>query len=287
MSQPPPPPSAASVLAGDRERRPLRVLMVEDRDDDAVLLLRELKNHGFDVTHVRVETADGLRHALATATWDVVVSDYRMPEFSAPAALQIVKDSAIDVPFLIISGTIGEETAVEALKAGAHDFLVKGRLARLVPAIERELREVESRRRQKRAEDALRTSEERFRTLVESMQDVVFTIDSDQRHDGMFGRWLDREGFSPERFLGKTFREILGDEAAVPHERAISRALAGGTPPLPDLADAAPGRPGRGPGRGRRLPRPHRGAPGPRPAGSLGSHGLGRSARRRHRPRDQ
>jgi PAS domain S-box-containing protein len=207
--------------------RSLRVLLVEDTEDDSILLLRELASHGYVVDHVRVDTGDDLRAALAAGPWDLVVSDYSMPQFTGLDALRIVKASGTDAPFLIVSGTIGEEVAVEALKSGAQDFLVKGRLARLVPAIERELREVESRRRQRRAEEALRASEERFRTLVESMQDIVFTIDSEGRHDGVFGRWLEREGLSPDRFLGRTFGEILGADAARPHERAIARALAG------------------------------------------------------------
>jgi PAS domain S-box-containing protein len=209
--------------------RPLRVLLLEDQEDDTILLLRELASHGFEVSHTRVESADGLEAALADGGWDIVVSDFSMPQFTALDALRIVRASGSDVPFLIVSGTIGEEVAVEALKAGAHDFLVKGRLARLVPAIERELREVELRRRQRRAEDALRASEERFRTLVESMQDIVFTVDSQQRHDGVFGRWFEREGLSASAYVGKTFREILGDEAARPHELALARALAGET----------------------------------------------------------
>jgi PAS domain S-box-containing protein len=207
--------------------RSLRVLLVEDTEDDSILLLRELASHGYVIDHVRVDTGDDLRAALAAGPWDLVVSDYSMPQFTGLDALRIVKASGTDAPFLIVSGTIGEEVAVEALKSGAQDFLVKGRLARLVPAIERELREVESRRRQRRAEEALRASEERFRTLVESMQDIVFTIDSEGRHDGVFGRWLEREGLSPDRFLGRTFGEILGEDAARPHERAIARALAG------------------------------------------------------------
>jgi PAS domain S-box-containing protein len=202
--------------------RSLRVLLVEDTEDDSILLLRELASHGYVVDHVRVDTGDDLRAALAAGPWDLVVSDYSMPQFTGLDALRIVKASGTDAPFLIVSGTIGEEVAVEALKSGAQDFLVKGRLARLVPAIERELREVESRRRQRRAEEALRASEERFRTLVESMQDIVFTIDSEGRHDGVFGRWLEREGLSPDRFLGRTFGEILGEDAARPHERAIA-----------------------------------------------------------------
>ena len=108
----------------------LRVLVVEDSENDAELLLRELTRGGYDVIHERVETSDAMRAALARGSWDLVISDYSLPTFSGPEALQVIQSMACDLPFLIVSGTIGEETAVSALKAGAHDFLVKGRLAR-------------------------------------------------------------------------------------------------------------------------------------------------------------
>src|SRR5688500_2963885 len=115
-------------------RRPLRVLLVEDSADDAELLLHELERGGYDVVHRRVETDPDMRAALASASWDLVISDYVMPEFSGPRALSVLRDSGVDLPFIIVSGTIGEEIAVEALKAGADDYLIKGRLARLAPA---------------------------------------------------------------------------------------------------------------------------------------------------------
>ena len=129
----------------------LRVLIVEDSEDDALLLLRELKRGGYDVQFERVETARAMLAALAQKTWDLILSDYSLPEFNAPQALEVLKASDLDLPFIIISGTIGEETAVAALKAGANDFLTKGNFARLGPAIERELREAESRRERRRS----------------------------------------------------------------------------------------------------------------------------------------
>jgi DNA-binding NtrC family response regulator len=123
--------------------KPLRVLLVEDSETDAELLLHELAHGGYAVAATRVDTADAMQAALQSHTWDIVVSDYSMPAFSAPAALALLRTTGSDLPFIIVSGTIGEETAVAALKAGACDFLVKGRLARLVPALERELREAE------------------------------------------------------------------------------------------------------------------------------------------------
>src|SRR2546425_7381742 len=106
--------------------KPLSVLVVEDSEDDCRLVLRELQRSGYDVTHVRVETADDLKAALAETVWDVVLSDYSMPALNAPEALRIVHAAGLDVPFIIVSGTVGEETAVTALKAGANDFMSKG-----------------------------------------------------------------------------------------------------------------------------------------------------------------
>jgi signal transduction histidine kinase len=122
-------------------RKPLRVLIVEDNDHDAELTLRELRRGGFDVTHERVVTHDAMAAALTRQPWDVVVADYSMPRFSAPRALALLKERQLDLPFLIVSGTVGEDVAVVAMRAGAHDFISKGKLARLVPAVERELRE--------------------------------------------------------------------------------------------------------------------------------------------------
>jgi signal transduction histidine kinase len=122
--------------------KPLSVLIVEDDERDAELVLRELKNGDFDVTYERVQTRDTMMEALTNRVWNIVISDYSMPQFSALAALAVVKELKIDVPFIIVSGTVGEDIAVEALHAGAQDFMAKGRLARLIPAIDRELRDV-------------------------------------------------------------------------------------------------------------------------------------------------
>ena len=125
---------------------PLRVLIVEDSALDAELVINELQRGGYDVAYTRVETAGAMAEALAGATWDVVVSDHELPGFSGPAALALLQESRLDIPFIVISGRIGEELAVSSLKAGADDFLIKGQLARLIPVIERERREVGERR---------------------------------------------------------------------------------------------------------------------------------------------
>ncbi|PYO28479.1 MAG: hybrid sensor histidine kinase/response regulator [Gemmatimonadetes bacterium] len=136
-------------------RVPLRVLIAEDSEDDARLLLRELERAGFDPAYERVDRAAAMQAALDRHPWDLVIGDYSMPEFSGPAALALLRARDLDTPFIFVSGTIGEDVAVEAMKAGAQDFLTKGNLRRLIPAIERELRDAEVRRERRRAQTAL------------------------------------------------------------------------------------------------------------------------------------
>jgi signal transduction histidine kinase len=138
---------------------PLAVLMVEDSPDDAELTMRALVGGGYDPSYERVDTADAMSAALDRAAWDVVISDYSMPRFSGPAALALLQRRGLDLPFIIVSGTVGDEVAVAAMKAGAHDFIVKGKLARLLPALEREMREVKIRAEQKRMREQLLISE--------------------------------------------------------------------------------------------------------------------------------
>jgi two-component system cell cycle sensor histidine kinase/response regulator CckA len=143
--------------------RPLRVLIVEDSDDDVEMLVRVLERDGYDVTYERVQTAEEMQAALGRSSWHAVISDYSLPSFSGPEALEVLKSTRKDLPFIIVSGTIGEDTAVAALKAGAHDFLVKGHLARLVPAIDREIRDASQRRERMLAQEALIQSEQQLR----------------------------------------------------------------------------------------------------------------------------
>jgi signal transduction histidine kinase len=138
---------------------PLRVLFVEDCEDDALLIVHELRRSGYGVVWKRVETAEALRAALQQDSWDAVLSDYRMPGFTAFEALALTQQHGQDIPFLIVSGVIGESAAVAAMKAGAHDYVHKGSLARLAPALERELRDAEIRRRRRQAEAAQRAED--------------------------------------------------------------------------------------------------------------------------------
>ena len=130
--------------------RPLKVLVVEDVERDAVLLVRELRRGGYELAYERVETAEAMAAALQRQAWDIIISDYVMPHFSALKALALMKEKRLELPFIIVSGTITEEIAAGALRAGAHDFMVKGKLARLLPAIERELAEAAGRAERKK-----------------------------------------------------------------------------------------------------------------------------------------
>src|ERR687893_962984 len=135
---------------------PLRVLLVEDSEDDALLLLRELRRGGYEPFSERVDTAGEMEAALEERGWDLVIADHSMPEFSSSAALELLRRKGfVDLPFIIVSGRIGEDAAVEAMRVGANDYLMKDNLARLNTAIERELREAESRRERRRAEEKL------------------------------------------------------------------------------------------------------------------------------------
>ena len=148
-------------------RRPLRLLLVEDSQLDAELLARALEKGGFALTWVRVDTADAMDEALRQHPWDLILCDHAMPRFSAPGALELLKRHNMDVPFIIVSGYIEEETAVAAMKAGAHDYIMKDRLARLVPAVERELRDAETRRARAKSEEELRRTHEQLEERVE------------------------------------------------------------------------------------------------------------------------
>ncbi len=155
----------------------LHVLLVEDSATDAKLVLQALWRPDRPVEHQRVETAEAMREALAVRPWDIVISDWSMPQFSARAALGVLTAARLDLPFVIVSGTVGEEAAVEAMRAGAQDYVLKDRLGRLAPVVERELRERRERMARREAEALLRVSEGRFRRLADS--GVIGIVTSD------------------------------------------------------------------------------------------------------------
>ena len=137
------------------ERPQLRVLAVEDVEDDVLLLAREIRRAGYDPVIERVDTAEAMGAALDRGDWDVVIADHALPQFNGLAALALLKQRDLDLPFILVSGAIDEETAVGAMRAGAHDYVMKSNLRRLAPAIQRELHEAQERRRRSEAERAL------------------------------------------------------------------------------------------------------------------------------------
>src|SRR5215469_9391921 len=147
--------------------KPLRVLLVEDSENDAALLELALQRTGFSTQCERVETAEGLAVALDRQDWDVVVADYVMPQFDGLSALALVKEKGLDLPYIIVSGHITDDTAVAAMKAGAHDYVMKDNLVRLGPAVQRELREADSRRARRTADQKLQV-EQVFRQAIEN-----------------------------------------------------------------------------------------------------------------------
>ena len=153
----------------------LRVLFVEDSEDDALLILRELHKGGYKPEYQRVDNRDAMRLALSTKAWDIILSDYNMPLFSAFDALEILKESSLDIPFIIVSGAIGEEKAVQLMKEGANDYVMKNRIQRLVPLIRRELQEAEERKLRRNAEDNYRKSD----FIVNASNDLMAIINRD------------------------------------------------------------------------------------------------------------
>src|SRR5436190_16174144 len=146
----------------------LRALLVEDSEDDALLLIHGLKQANYQLQWQRVDTPEALSSALDSENWDIVFADFSMPHFSGTRALAMVRERGLDVPFIFVSGTIGEDMAVEAMRGGANDYIMKGNRKRLLPAVERELREARLRRQQRRGERELHLLETAIRAAAEA-----------------------------------------------------------------------------------------------------------------------
>jgi two-component system, cell cycle sensor histidine kinase and response regulator CckA len=204
--------------------RDLRVLIVEDSEDDTFLVLRALRRGGYNVDYLQVDTPLAMHTALEQETWDIVIADYTLPAFSAPDALKLLQSQRQDLPFIIVSGTIGEEVAVAAMKAGAHDYLIKGNLTRLVPAVERELREAAERQIQRQTLQALLDTEQKIReqaALINIASDAIFLCDLDN-HIIFWNHGAERlYGWTAEEVSGKKassllYRELLPQVAEIP-----------------------------------------------------------------------
>ena len=192
----------------------LLVLIVEYSEDDALLMIRELKKGGYNPVYERVETAAAMKKALSQNQWDIILCDYKLPKFNASSAIAVLKETNIDIPLIIVSGTIGEETAVECMRLGAQDYVMKGNLLRLAPAVEKEIAEAKSRVERRRAEGVLRESEGKYRTIFENMQEGYFEVDL----AGNFTFFNDSIcrifGYFPEEMMGINNRQYIDKENA-------------------------------------------------------------------------
>jgi two-component system, cell cycle sensor histidine kinase and response regulator CckA len=181
----------------------LRVLIVEDSVDDTFFIVRELQRGGFEVEFERVETAASMQAALAVNTWDLIVSDYRLPQFSGSAALAVFQRTGLDIPFIVVSGALSEEAAVEMLKSGAHDYVMKDRLMRLTPSVTRELRAAEERHTRRQME----SSAAFLASLVQSCDDAI----TGKTLDGTVVSW----NKGAEQLYGYTAKEMIGRSISV------------------------------------------------------------------------
>ncbi|GAA0891874.1 hypothetical protein GCM10009122_15530 [Fulvivirga kasyanovii] len=182
--------------------KPINILIIEDSEDDYELIKRRIRREGYNLNTMRVETAEEYEAALVDEDWDVVISDNSLPQFNARSALEITRKKYPFLPFIIVSGTIGEEAAVEAMRLGANDYLLKNDLARLTPAIEREIRDARTIKAKNAADRALKESQERYRLLAENIQDLVCLHSPDSTY-----LWV---GPSTDRILGYHAEELIG-----------------------------------------------------------------------------
>jgi PAS domain S-box-containing protein len=187
----------------------LRLLIVEDSDDDAQLMLINLRRAGYEPDYIRVDNEPDLQAALQQSGWQVVVSDYAMPGFSGLEALQLLRRQHPHLPFILVSGTVGEEIAVEAMRKGANDYIMKDNLTRLVPAIERELRESRERFDRQCAEEALYQERERALITLHSIGDGVISTDATGRVDYMNPVAENVTGWSSSDALGEHLTTVL------------------------------------------------------------------------------
>ncbi len=218
----------ATPLARDVDQHPrheIRLLIVDDSEDDALAVVNELKRGGYSPTFERVDTADAMISALKNGRWDVIVADYIMPSFSGLAALNLFKASGLNLPFILVSGKIGEDKAVEAMKAGATDYVMKDKLNRLVPAIERELGEAKVQRERRKAEEAIQRQEQRFRALIEHSSDVIVILSAEGKLRYVSASAEPMLGFGPEEATGMSILESVHPEDIQPVADSFARLL--------------------------------------------------------------
>lgn len=203
----------------------LRVLVVEDSEDDTILLLRELRRGGYDPVHERVDTAAALNAALDRQAWDVIIADYVIPGFGGMEALEIVKKRQIDVPFIMISGKVGEHVAVEVMKAGAHDYITKGNLSRFIPAIRREIRDAVERQR---AREEIERWQQDWEDIFQSISDPAMILDPDFRVLAVNRAGVAAIGRRKEDIVGRCCYLVVHGMGAPPERCPMRHLLASG-----------------------------------------------------------
>jgi len=215
-------------------RKPLSVLIVEDSEDDALLLVRQLRDGGFEPTFERVDTAEEMSAALDSQAWDIVITDYMMPRFSGEASLKLLKSKRLDLPIIVMSGKIGEETAAEIIKAGAKNYIAKGNTARLIPVINRELREAEMRRERKRAEKEVERLRRQNALILLSAGEGIIGLDREGKITFVNPAAENTIGWEAKGLISQPLHEILHhmkpDGSAYPLEECpINKTLHDGT----------------------------------------------------------
>lgn len=214
-------------------KKNLRVLIVEDSESDAALGVRALERAGYEVSHERVEDAKQIKAALKKQAWDVVIADHSLPDMDSFRALKLLKESGQNIPVIVVSGAIGEETAVMIMKAGAQDYVMKANLTRLAPAVERELRDFEILRGRKQMEEALVESEAKYRSLIETSGSAICTTDLERKLTLINDRFSRMLGYSHDELRGKPLSYFIHQDDLKRVLEAFSHSVAGTRSVLP------------------------------------------------------
>jgi len=214
-------------MAEDLPATPIRILMVEDNALDAELITLQLRRAGLPFTFERTWSDQGMRDALASHDFDVILADHVLPGFSGDLALELAGALAPEVPFIFVSGTLSEELAVEALKRGARDYVVKSRLQRLPDAILRAINEAQERRRLLQVESALRESHQRLRLITDSLPALIAYLDRDHHYRFANQAYMEWHGLDPEAMVGRHAREMVGDEGFAGLQEHLDKVLRG------------------------------------------------------------
>ncbi len=215
----------------------LRVLIVEDLEDDLLLIIRELKKGGYNPVYERVETASAMKKTIEEKQWDIILCDYEMPNFNVPSAIAVLKEANIDLPIIIVSGAIGEETAIECMRLGARDYIMKSKLSRLCPTIARELEDAEAKNRQKQVKsqresaiEEMRQSEEKYRTILETFQEAYFEVDLAGNFIFFNDPLCRITGYSKEELTGMNHKQFTDKETSEEVLQAFNKVYNTGEP---------------------------------------------------------